>query len=70
MVRGRVKWFSQMKGFGFLQSREGEDVYVHYTSIVSRSGEGLREGQVVEFDILDTGRGLEASNVTVVDSAR
>lgn len=70
MVRGRVKWFSQMKGFGFLQSSNGEDVYVHYTSIRSRVGDGLKEGQTVEFDVLDTGRGLEASNVTVIGHAR
>lgn len=67
MVRGRVKWFSQTKGFGFLELLDGQDVYVHYTAIVSQVGKILQEGQVVEFDVLDTGRGLEASNVTVVD---
>lgn len=70
MVRGRVKWFSQIKGFGFLDNGSGEDVYVHYTAIVSRGADGLHEGQEVEFDVLDTGRGLEASNVIVVERYR
>ena len=67
MHRGRVKWFSQTKGFGFLQLNDGKDVYVHYTAVASRTEKVLREGQVVEFDVLDTGRGLEASNVMVMD---
>lgn len=65
MVRGRVKWFSQTKGFGFLEQVDGTDVYVHYTAI--RSDEkNLNEGQDVEFDVLDTERGLEATNVLVM----
>ena len=67
MHRGRVKWFSQTKGFGFLQLGDGQDVYVHYTAISRRAASSLEEGQVVEFDVLDTGRGLEASNVMVMD---
>ena len=66
MQRGRVKWFSQTKGFGLLVLRDGRDVYVHYTAISSFRDEVLQEGQVVEFDLLDTSRGLEASNVIVM----
>ena len=67
MVRGRVKWFSQTKGFGFLELTNGQDVYVHYTAIASQRSMILQEGQVVDFDVLDTGKGLEASNVMIVD---
>ena len=52
MVRGRVKWFSQTKGFGFLELTNGQDVYVHYTAIATQRSMILREGQVVEFDVL------------------
>jgi CspA family cold shock protein len=67
MVRGKIRWFSQAKGFGFIRPFEGDDVYFHYTAIRSRRIDALQEGQDVEFDILDTGRGLEASNVSLVE---
>jgi CspA family cold shock protein len=62
---GQVKWFNDLKGFGFISQEEGDDVFVHYSSI---EGEGFRtliEGQPVEFDISEGPRGLQASKVSV-----
>jgi len=60
-----VKWFNDLKGFGFISQEEGDDVFVHYSEI---EGEGFRtliEGQPVEFDISEGPRGLQASKVSV-----
>jgi CspA family cold shock protein len=62
---GQVKWFNDLKGFGFITQEEGDDVFVHYSEI---EGEGFRtliEGQPVEFDISEGPRGLQASKVSV-----
>ena len=65
MVKGRVKWFSDQKGFGFIEVEDGKDVFVHRTAI---HGEGfnLREGDEVEFEISQGPKGPQATNVTVV----
>jgi CspA family cold shock protein len=68
VARGRVKWFSDEKGYGFIEPEGGgEDVFVHYTEI---SGEGFRtleEGSVVEFEVVDGGRDrMQTSRVEVV----
>ncbi len=60
---GTVKWFSNAKGYGFITRDMGEDVFVHYSAV---SGDGFRtleEGQRVEFDIEETAKGLQATNV-------
>lgn len=62
---GKVKWFNDAKGYGFITSASGEDVFVHYSAV---SGEGfrtLKEGATVEYDVARTPKGLQASNVTV-----
>ena len=62
---GQVKWFNDLKGFGFISQEEGDDVFVHYSAI---EGEGFRtliEGQSVEFDVSEGPRGLQASKVSV-----
>ncbi|MCL5967163.1 MAG: cold shock domain-containing protein [Firmicutes bacterium] len=62
-MQGRVKWFSADKGYGFLESDEGGDVFVHYSAI---SGEGFRtlnQGERVEFEVVDGTRGPQAANV-------
>ena len=65
MVKGRVKWFNDQKGFGFIEVEDGKDVFVHRTAIL---GEGftLREGDEVEFEISQGTKGPQATNVTVV----
>ncbi|MGI6492279.1 MAG: cold-shock protein [Peptococcaceae bacterium] len=60
---GKVKWFNPDKGFGFIETEEGGDVFVHYSSIQSEGFKTLDEGQSVEFDIVQGNRGPQASNV-------
>jgi CspA family cold shock protein len=66
---GRVKWFNTAKGYGFIE-REGEsDVFVHYSQIQMDGFKDLKEGQLVSFDLVDTSKGLQASNVRAVDAS-
>ncbi len=69
VARGRVKWFSDAKGYGFIENEEdGQDLFVHYTEIVGEGFKTLEEGCTVEFDIIDGRRGKkQASRVKVVD---
>ena len=61
---GRVKWFNDSKGYGFIEREDGADVFVHYSAIVDGDGfKSLREGQVVEFDVTEGLKGPQASNV-------
>ncbi len=67
MTKGTVKWFNDKKGFGFLSRENGDDVFVHHTSIQGDDGfKTLREGQEVEFEVQDGPKGPQAVNVTVV----
>jgi len=66
MARGRVKWFNEKKGYGFISQDDGKDVFVHYTGIAGTGFRTLIEGQVVEFDIDKGPRGLQANNVVPV----
>ena len=62
-MKGTVKWFNDSKGYGFIQQPSGDDVFVHFSAI---SGEGFRtlsEGEEVEFELRETERGPQASNV-------
>lgn len=67
MATGRVKWFSDSKGFGFIHLKEGEDVFVHYSAILSSGYKTLIEGQEVEFDIYEGQKGREAQNVVIAN---
>ena len=66
MSKGTVKWFNERKGFGFLSREDGDDVFVHYSSIQSSGFKSLVEGQSVEFDVQDGPKGPQAVNVTAV----
>ena len=67
MARGRVKWFSAEKGYGFIESEGGgEDLFVHYSEIVGEGFRTLEEGTEVEFEVVDGRRGKQASKVEVV----
>ena len=63
-MQGKVKWFNQKKGYGFIQRDDGDDVFVHYSAIQGEGFKTLDEGDTVEFDVVDSGRGLQAANVT------
>ena len=63
MTNGTVKWFNESKGFGFITSQDGSDVFVHYSSIQSNGFKSLDEGDSVSFDIEDGAKGPKALNV-------
>jgi CspA family cold shock protein len=69
MATGRVKWFDDAKGYGFIERDEGEDVFVHYTSIVGEGYRTLTEGSEVEFDVEEDPKGPRATNVVVTKAA-
>ncbi|MCF8239816.1 MAG: cold-shock protein [Melioribacteraceae bacterium] len=60
---GTVKWFNNSKGFGFIQRQEGDDVFVHFQSIVGDGYKSLEEGQKVEFTVVQGQKGLQAQEV-------
>ena len=66
MSRGKVKWFNDAKGFGFIEREGGSDVFVHYTAIQSEGFKTLKQGQDVEFEIKDGDKGLQAAKVMKV----
>ncbi|MDR1473721.1 MAG: cold-shock protein [Lactobacillales bacterium] len=63
MATGTVKWFNSEKGFGFITSEDGNDVFVHFSAIQGDGFKSLEEGQSVTFDIEEGARGPQASNV-------
>lgn len=66
MMQGKVKWFNAEKGFGFITSDEGSDIFVHYTQILGEGYKSLDEGQAVEFEVFEGDRGLQAKNVSKI----
>lgn len=66
MIDGTVKWFNDSKGFGFIETAEGNDVFVHFSAINSEGFKTLSEGQQVTFDITEGTKGPAAANVTAV----
>ena len=66
MAKGKVKWFNNRKGYGFLIPEGGTDVFVHYSVIQEEGYKTLNEGQEVEFDIIESDKGNQARNVIKV----
>ena len=67
MARGKVKWFNDEKGYGFIETDGSEDVFVHYSAIAGEGYKSLKEGAEVEFDIVPDRKGPRAENVVTVD---
>ena len=65
---GRVKWFSQEKGYGFVTREDGTDVFVHHSGISGRGFKSLEQGERVEFDVVEEPKGLKAANLVRVDA--
>jgi CspA family cold shock protein len=63
LAQGTVKWFSNEKGYGFIEREEGDDVFVHFSAIAMDGYKTLTEGQRVEFEIVQGDKGLQAANV-------
>lgn len=64
MLQGVVKWFNDAKGYGFIATDEGKDIFVHYSAIVMDGRKTLKEGQEVEFEISEGPKGPQAANVS------
>ena len=66
LPQGTVKWFSNEKGYGFIEREGGEDVFVHFSAIAGEGYKSLTEGQRVEFDVVQGDKGLQAANVQAI----
>jgi cold shock protein len=69
MANGKVKWFSNQKGYGFITRDDGKDVFVHYSAVKGDGYKTLEEGQEVEFEVTQGPKGEQATNVTKVGGA-
>ena len=66
MTQGKVKWFNERKGFGFITAEDGNNVFVHFSAIQDSGFKTLQEGQSVSFDVQNGPKGLSAANVKAV----
>ena len=66
MAKGKVKWFNNQKGYGFITPENGADVFVHHTAIQGEGYKSLEEGQAVEFEVTHGPKGEQASNVVKI----
>ena len=69
VYRGKVAWFSNDKGFGFIERAGGQDLFVHYTAIQAEGFRGLDRGDVVDFEVVEGDKGLQATNVVLFKAA-
>ncbi len=69
MSLGRVKWFNDAKGYGFIETTDGKDVFVHYSTITMDGYKSLAEGQQVEYESIEGDKGLQATKVSLPESS-
>ena len=67
--QGKVKWFNNTKGFGFIEREGAQDIFVHYSAIKSEGYRTLKEGQLVEFTVGQGAKGIQAEDVVAIESA-
>ena len=67
MLRGKVKWFNNTKGYGFIEYENLEDIFVHYSAIVKEGYKTLKEVELVDFKLIETSKGLQAVDVSVAE---
>lgn len=67
VMKGKVKWFDSAKGYGFIHSDDGKDIFVHYSGVERDGFKSLEQGQDVEFDVSDGKRGPQATNVKIAE---
>ncbi len=67
MPEGTVKWFDAAKGYGFIEREDGDDVFAHFSEIDQEGFKTLEENQRVSFDIVESPKGLQATNIKVID---
>ncbi len=70
MAKGKVKWFSNQKGYGFITSDTGKDVFIHYSAIGGEGYKSLEEGDEVEFEVTQGPKGEQATNVVKVSGTK
>ena len=63
---GRIKWFDNKKGYGFIEYRDYEDIFVHYSNVLQDGFKRLNEGQLVSFRLIETAKGLQAIDIVAV----
>lgn len=66
-MKARVKWFNNAKGYGFIEQAGNEDIFIHYSKIEKDGYKTLKEGQIVEFDLVKTDKGYQAVNIKPLD---
>lgn len=64
VAQGKVKWFNNQKGYGFIESEGGGDIFVHYSVIKSDGFKTLNEGELVQYEVVEGPKGKQATNVT------
>lgn len=68
-MNGKVKWFNDEKGYGFIEYKDNEDIFVHYTAIKATGYKSLKEGERVQFKLINTEKGLQAKDVLSLSNA-
>jgi len=68
MITGKVKWFDPKKGYGFIIGEQGQDVFVHYTSITGEGFKALKDGEIVDYELVKGDKGFQAHNVVKPDA--
>jgi len=63
---GRIKWFDNTRGYGFISYKDYEDIFVHYSNIIQDGYKRLEEGQLVSFQLLETAKGLQALKISIL----